>query len=40
MPVGRSDVTIRLDPGCGARLELAMTRYANRPTLDFPWNRG
>ncbi|MEC3909345.1 hypothetical protein U5A82_02300 [Sphingobium sp. CR2-8] len=36
---GGRDVTIRLDPGCGAQLTLAMTRYANRPTLDFPWNR-
>jgi hypothetical protein len=37
---GGRDVTIRLDPGCGAQLTLAMTRYANRPTLDFPWDRG
>jgi hypothetical protein len=36
---GGRDVTIRLEPGCGAELTLAMTRYANRPTLDFPWNR-
>ncbi len=32
-------VTIRLDPGCGERFTVAMTRYANRPSLDFPWNR-
>jgi hypothetical protein len=37
--VGGRDVTIRLAPGCGARLTLAMTRYANRPTLAFPWDR-
>ena len=39
-PVGGRDITVRLEPGCGARLTLAMTRYANRPTLAFPWDRG
>ncbi len=38
-PVGGRDFTIRLEPGCGARLRLAMRRYANRPTLAFPWHR-
>ena len=28
---------IRLEPGSGARLEISARRYANRPTLDFPW---
>jgi hypothetical protein len=37
--VGGRDFTMRLEPGCGARLALAMTRYANRPTLAFPWDR-
>ena len=37
--IGGRDVTVRLAPGCGARLTLAMTRYANRPTLTFPWDR-
>lgn len=32
-------LTLRLAPGAGAQLELAMTRYANRPTLAFPWDR-
>ena len=32
--------TVRLDPGAGARLECSMTRYANRPTFAFPWDRG
>lgn len=40
MDVGGSAFTLRLEPGCGARLTLAMTRYANRPTLAFPWDRG
>ena len=38
-PVGGRDFTIQLEPGCGARLRLAMRRYANRPTLAFPWDR-
>lgn len=37
--VGGRDFTLRLEPGCGARMTLAMTRYANRPTLAFPWDR-
>ncbi|MET0535121.1 MAG: hypothetical protein ABW171_12930, partial [Steroidobacter sp.] len=28
---------VRLHPGCGARLRLTMRRYANQPTLKFPW---
>lgn len=38
-PMGARDFTVRLEPGCGARLRLAMRRYANRPTLAFPWDR-
>lgn len=30
---------IELRPGCGARLQLSMRRYANAPTLTFPWMR-
>ncbi len=37
--VGGRDFTVRLEPGCGARVTLAMTRYANQPTLAFPWDR-
>ncbi|MEP7363901.1 MAG: hypothetical protein ABI972_11645 [Acidobacteriota bacterium] len=32
--------TIRLDPGAGATIECKMSRYANRPTFAFPWDRG
>jgi hypothetical protein len=28
---------VRLEPGCGARLELRMKRYAHPPTLRFPF---
>ncbi|NIJ66365.1 hypothetical protein FHR20_003338 [Sphingomonas leidyi] len=37
--IGRPDFALRLEPGCGARLKLAMRRFANRPTLAFPWSR-
>ena len=37
--LGGREFTVRLEPGCGARLTLAMTRYANLPTLAFPWDR-
>ena len=47
MEVGRRkekvDVThfgVRLAPGAGARLTLRMRRYANPPTLAFPWDAG
>lgn len=39
MAIGGRDATLRLAPGSGTRLSLAMTRYANRPTLAFPWDR-
>ncbi len=34
-----SALTVRLAPGAGKKLTLKMKRYANRPTLAFPWNR-
>jgi hypothetical protein len=36
-PVDHSHVTVRLAPGAGSRLVLAMRRYANQPTFAFPW---
>ena len=38
--IGGPVVTVRLEAGSGARLRFAMTRYANRPTFAFPWDRG
>ena len=32
-------LTVRLEPGCGSRLELQMKRYANAPTVKHPWQR-
>lgn len=37
--VDSSAFDIELRPGCGARLQLSMRRYANAPTLAFPWTR-
>jgi hypothetical protein len=37
--VNGQTLTVRLDPGCGARLTIGMKRFANRPTLAFPWGR-
>jgi hypothetical protein len=33
-------VNVRLEPGCGARVEFRMKRYTNQPTLAQPWDRG
>jgi hypothetical protein len=33
------DVTVQLAPGAGATLTIAMRRYANAPTVAFPWDR-
>jgi hypothetical protein len=32
-------LTVRLEPSAGARLEFQMSRYVNRPTFAFPWDR-
>lgn len=37
--VNASTFTLRLAPGCGARLVLTMDRFVNQPTLKFPWSR-
>jgi hypothetical protein len=38
-PIDRPFFTVRLAPGAGGRLMLRMQRYANPPTLTFPWDR-
>jgi hypothetical protein len=35
----RSTFSVRLEPGAGADLQIGMRRYANQPTLHFPWDR-
>jgi hypothetical protein len=36
-PVNAANFPVRLAPGCGARLTIRMKRFANDPTLSFPW---
>jgi hypothetical protein len=38
-PINARHFTVRLAPGAGAKLTLAMKRYANPPTAKFPWDR-
>ncbi len=33
------DFTVRLAPGAGATFALTMRRFANAPTIKFPWDR-
>ncbi|MDX1982403.1 MAG: hypothetical protein SFV51_19165 [Bryobacteraceae bacterium] len=33
-------LTVRLEAGAGSRIEFKMTRYKNRPTFAYPWDRG
>jgi hypothetical protein len=40
LQVSDSVMRVKLQPGCGARIELKMARYANAPTLKLPWDRG
>jgi hypothetical protein len=37
-PVNARSFEVKLAPGCGARLDLAMQRYSANPTLSFPWS--
>ena len=39
LSVDKSAFTVRLAPGAGSRIVLRMKRYANQPTLLFPWDR-
>jgi hypothetical protein len=38
--INANTVTVRLEPGSGARLVFGMRRYANSPTLSHPWDPG
>jgi hypothetical protein len=37
-PVGKSHVTVELEPSAGAQLRIRTRRYAYQPTLRFPWS--
>jgi hypothetical protein len=36
-PVNSRHFEVKLDPGAGADLTISVKRYANQPTLSFPW---
>ncbi len=36
-PVEGTSFPVRLAPGAGAKLTIRMKRFANDPTLSFPW---
>jgi hypothetical protein len=38
LDVNNSWCTVALKPGCGGRITLKMKRYANAPTMLFPWD--
>lgn len=38
IPVNHRFFTVRLDPGAGVELDIYARRYANQPTLAFPWH--
>jgi hypothetical protein len=37
VPIDQSNVAVRLAPAAGSQLRVRMKRYANEPTLAFPW---
>jgi hypothetical protein len=37
-PVGHSHFQVQLGPGAGSQLRIRTMRYANQPTLAFPWS--
>jgi hypothetical protein len=39
MRVNAPSFTMKLRPGSGGKLKLRMRRYANRPTVRFPWDQ-
>jgi hypothetical protein len=40
VPVDAPSLAIRLAPGASGRIVLRVKRYANLPTVAFPWSRG
>ena len=39
LPVDHDRFAVRLAPGAGGRIVIKMKRYANPPTMAFPWDR-
>jgi hypothetical protein len=38
-PINAATLSVRLAPGSGQRLVFKMKRYANQPSMRFPWDR-
>ncbi len=38
LEVGGTNFRVKLEPGCGSRLTIFNDRYAEKPTMSFPWN--
>ena len=38
-PIDAPLVTVELEPGSGGTLQFEMNRYANDPTIKYPWKR-
>ncbi|WP_406698864.1 hypothetical protein V5E97_08260 [Singulisphaera sp. Ch08] len=38
-PINDNRFTVRLAPGSGTQLKIAMKRFVNRPTMTAPWDR-
>jgi hypothetical protein len=39
VPVNARTFSVQLAPGAGARFAITLRRYANAPTVNFPWDR-
>ncbi len=39
MPLNGRTFTVQLKPGAGGTIKLKMHRFANAPTINFPWDR-
>ncbi|NWF83948.1 MAG: hypothetical protein HXY18_08995, partial [Bryobacteraceae bacterium] len=39
LPLNGAALQVKIEPGCGARIQFKMSRYANPPTLRRPWDR-
>ena len=37
-PLDSPHFSVRLAPGCGSQLTIQTQRYANQPTVAFPWS--
>jgi hypothetical protein len=38
--IANSACSIQLAPGCGTQFQFSLKRFANQPSLTFPWDKG